>query len=87
MPSTASVAQSFDLLENDITWKSNQIDQLLTYSNFAGTPSISIPYTFINEMPWGINITCDTFEDQKMLNIALTLESLIDEMEGNDEQF
>jgi Asp-tRNA(Asn)/Glu-tRNA(Gln) amidotransferase A subunit family amidase len=27
-------------------------------------------------MPWGINITCKQFEDQKTLNIALTLEEL-----------
>jgi aspartyl-tRNA(Asn)/glutamyl-tRNA(Gln) amidotransferase subunit A len=43
-------------------------------ANFAGTPSITIPYTKVDGLPFGINITTKQFEDQKMFNIALTLE-------------
>lgn len=81
LPATSSTANKIaDIKANMI--KSNLIDSSLLLSNFAGTPSITIPYTFFDKMPWGINITCNVFQDQKMFDIAYTLETLIDEMNG-----
>jgi aspartyl-tRNA(Asn)/glutamyl-tRNA(Gln) amidotransferase subunit A len=51
---------------------------MLLFANFAGLPSITIPVCNVEKMPWGINLTCKQFEDQKALDIALTLEELFD---------
>ncbi|MCQ3914957.1 MAG: hypothetical protein MJ201_04310 [Mycoplasmoidaceae bacterium] len=45
--------------------------------NFSGTPSISIPFTKIDNLPWGLTISCDIYQDMKLLNIAYTLEDMI----------
>lgn len=58
--------------------KSTYNDDLQILANFSGSPSITIPCGFINKMPIGININCLPFTDQQLLNIALTLEEIID---------
>jgi aspartyl-tRNA(Asn)/glutamyl-tRNA(Gln) amidotransferase subunit A len=58
--------------------KSTYNDDLQILANFSGSPSITIPCGFINKMPIGININCLPFADQQLLNIALTLEEIID---------
>ncbi len=50
--------------------------------NFSGTPSITIPFTKIDNLPLGLTISCDVYEDMKALNIAYTLEEMIG---GNNE--
>ena len=57
---------------------SSLADDFLQLSNFLGSPSITIPYTFVNKMPFGININTKKFKDQEALNIALTLEEIFD---------
>ncbi|XQP55145.1 MAG: amidase family protein [Mycoplasmoidaceae bacterium] len=72
MPTLMSTAQVMD----DFSKQSNYDDWLML-DNFSGTPSITIPYTKINNLPWGITISCDIYQDMKLLNIAYTLEDLI----------
>lgn len=52
-------------------------DDWLIISNFSGTPSITIPFTKINGMPWGLTLVCDVYKDMKLLNCAYTLECII----------
>ena len=51
------------------------LDEHLIIANFGGFPSISIPNGFISNMPVGINITGNVYEDEKVLSIAYDLES------------
>ena len=51
-------------------------DDFLELSNFLGSPSITIPYTYVNKLPFGININTKKFADQEALDIALTLEEI-----------
>ena len=51
------------------------LENHLQIANFGGFPSITIPSGFINNLPVGINITCNCYQDQLLLNIAYTLES------------
>ncbi len=51
------------------------LDEHLQIGNFGGFPSITIPNGFINNLPVGINITGNCFEDENVLNLAYVLES------------
>ena len=47
-----------------------EYDALTAPSNLAGNCSISVPVGEINGIPVGIQIMCDKFQEQKMLQIA-----------------
>lgn len=51
------------------------LENNLVLGNFAGTPSLSLPYGFTNNMPININIMGRLFEEQTVLNAAYALES------------
>lgn len=53
------------------------LENHLAIGNFGGYPSITIPFTNIDNMPVGINLTCAAKEDMKCLNIAYNLERII----------
>ncbi|MDE6289619.1 MAG: Asp-tRNA(Asn)/Glu-tRNA(Gln) amidotransferase GatCAB subunit A, partial [Ureaplasma sp.] len=76
LPGASSVAPT---IEDTINRKvnANEVDDLLEISNFTGAPSITIPFTNINELPFGINLFANNKEDLKLLNVALTLENII----------
>lgn len=72
MPSIEGIAKLMD----DRSRGSNYDDWLML-DNFSGTPSITIPFTKIDNMPWGLSLSCDIYQDMKLLNIAYTLEDII----------
>ncbi len=51
-------------------------DALTIPSNLAGNCSISIPVGEIQEIPVGMQITCDKFQEMKMLQIANAFEGI-----------
>jgi len=51
-----------------------EYDALTAPSNLAGNCSISIPIDELTNIPIGMQITCDKFEEQKMLQIARAFE-------------
>ena len=63
-------------LKQDINTMS--LDEHLQVGNFGGFPSITIPNGFVSNLPVGINITGNCYEDEKVLNIAYALESSMD---------
>ncbi|MGN1371526.1 MAG: amidase family protein [Candidatus Coprovivens sp.] len=63
-------------LKQDINTMS--LDEHLQVGNFGGFPSITIPNGFVSNLPVGINITGNCYEDEKVLNIAYALESAMD---------
>ena len=72
MPTVSGIARTFD---NRVA--GSNYDDWLMMDNFSGTPGITIPFTKIDNMPWGLTITADVYQDMKLLNIAYTLEQLI----------
>lgn len=52
-------------------------DNYLSLGNFGGLPSITIPLGFSKGLPFGVNLTCGAFEEDKTLNIANQIEDLI----------
>lgn len=54
------------------------LEDQLQIGNFGGFPSITIPNGFVSNLPVGINITGNCYEDQTVLNIAYALENAMD---------
>jgi len=51
------------------------LDEHLQIGNFGGFPSITIPNGFVNNLPVGVNITGNCYDDINVLNIAYSLEN------------
>ena len=51
-------------------------DVLTVPANLAGNCAISIPVGKINKVPVGMQIMCDRFKDEKLLQIARSFEKL-----------
>ncbi len=54
-----------------------QYDALTCPINLAGNCAVSIPAGKINNIPIGMQIVCDKFQEQKMLQVARAFEKLI----------
>ncbi len=50
------------------------LENHLALGNFAGTPSLTLPCGFVDDMPIGINIMGKLFEEQTVLNASYALE-------------
>lgn len=63
----------------DILDKGTQaLEEHLQIGNFGGFPSITIPDGFVSNLPVGVNITGNCYDDANVLNIAYALESSMD---------
>ncbi|VEU74563.1 aspartyl/glutamyl-tRNA(Asn/Gln) amidotransferase subunit A [Mycoplasmopsis citelli] len=71
-PSFASIAP---LLNSSTSY--DVMDYILTGSNLAGNPSLSIPLGNKNNMPFNLTIDSKIYGDSDLLNYALYLEKLI----------
>lgn len=64
---------------NDILDKNTSVlEEHLQIGNFGGFPSITLPNGFINNLPVGVNITGNCYDDINVLNMAYALESSMD---------
>lgn len=64
---------SLDILDENTA----VLEEHLQVGNFGGFPSITIPNGFIDNLPVGVNITGNCYNDEKVLNIAYALESTL----------
>ena len=71
-------AKKLDDLDKEQDINTMALDEHLQVGNFGGFPSITIPNGFVSELPVGINITGNCYEDEKVLNIAYALESAME---------
>ena len=77
-PVGVGAAKKLDELNKAQDINTMALDEHLQVGNFGGFPSITIPNGFVSELPVGINITGNCYEDEKVLNIAYALESAMD---------
>ena len=75
LPVSSGPAKKFDEDNDVIDENSNVLEEHLQIGNFGGFPSITIPNGFVNDLPVGINLTGNCYDDENILNIAYTLES------------
>ena len=71
-------AKKFDDLNKALDVNIMTLDEHLQVGNFGGFPSITIPDGFVNDLPVGINITGNCYDDENVLNIAYALEGAMD---------
>ena len=62
---------SKDVLDENATI----LEEHLQIGNFGGFPSITIPNGFVDNLPVGVNLTGNCYDDENVLNIAYALES------------
>ena len=67
-------AKKIDELNKQYDTETIALDEQLQIGNFGGFPSISIPNGFVNNLPVGMNITGNCYDDINVLNIAAALE-------------
>ena len=65
---------SKDILDKDTA----VLEEHLQIGNYGGFPSITIPNGFISNLPVGVNITGNCYDDANVLNIAYALEEAMD---------
>ena len=71
-------AKKIDELDKELDINTMTLDEQLQVGNFGGFPSITIPNGFVSELPVGINITGNCYDDENVINIAYALESAMD---------
>ena len=77
LPVSSGPAKRFDE-DLDTLAKENGtsiIEEHLQIGNFGGFPSITIPSGFIDNLPVGLNITGNCYDDANVLNIAYAIEN------------
>ena len=77
MPVGVGTAKHIDGSLDMIDENTSVLDEFLQVGNFGGFPSITIPDGFIDNLPVGVNITGNCYDDQNVLNIACALESVM----------
>lgn len=79
MPVGSGPAKLLESSKNTFTDASlTNLEEHLQIANYGGFPSITIPDGFINNLPVGINITGNCYDDQNVLNLAYALEGTMD---------
>jgi len=74
MPVGSGPAKKFNEVDSNIDDFEKVLENHLQIGNFGGFPSITIPNGFINDLPVGINITTNCYQDELVLNFAYKLE-------------
>ena len=74
LPVSSGPAKKLNDDKDVIDGSTSVLEEHLQIGNFGGFPSITIPNGFINNLPVGINITGNCYDDANVLNIAYTLE-------------
>ena len=77
LPVSSGPAKKLDEDKDVIDAGTTVLEEHLQIGNFGGFPSITIPNGFIESLPVGINITGNCYDDENILNMAYTLESLM----------
>ena len=75
LPVSSGPAKLFEQADDVIDENTNVLEEHLQIANFGGFPSITIPNGFVNNLPVGVNITGNCYDDEKVLNIAYALEA------------
>lgn len=78
LPCSGGAAPLLEKTSENITRNEVILENHLAIGNFGGYPSITIPYGFLDNMPLGLNITGKFKDDGNVLNIADSIESILE---------
>ena len=77
LPVGTGPAKKLDGSKDILTKETQVLEEHLQIGNYGGFPSITIPNGFIDNLPVGVNITGNCYDDSNVLNIAYALESVM----------
>ena len=72
-----SVAPTFESSSDKLSATYLIADNHLALENFSGMPSITIPFAFKDDMPFGINLSSKILQEDLLLSISSKFEELI----------
>ena len=75
-PCSGGPAEKFEATSEKLSDRYLILENHLAIGNFGGFPSITLPYTMINDMPVGINLTGRVREDAEVLAMAQAIENI-----------
>ena len=75
-PCSGGGAPKFDDTSETLSDRYLILENHLAIGNFGGFPSITIPYTMVDNMPVGVSLTGRIMEDDLVLNMANKIEKL-----------
>lgn len=78
LPVGSGPAKKIDGSKDILSKDTAILEEHLQIGNFGGFPSITIPNGFVSNLPVGVNITGNCYDDQNVLNIAYALEDAMD---------
>lgn len=78
LPVGTGPAKKLEGSNNILDKKTQALDEHLQIGNYGGFPSITIPNGFVSNLPVGVNITGNCYDDQNVLNIAYALEDAME---------
>ena len=74
LPVGSGPAKHLDGSKDILDENTQALEEHLQIGNFGGFPSITIPNGFVDNLPVGVNITGNCYDDENVLNIAYALE-------------
>ena len=75
LPVGSGPAPFLEKSQNTLAGGSKILEEHLQIGNFGGFPSITIPDGFVDNLPVGLNITGDCYNEQTVLNSAYGIEN------------
>lgn len=78
LPVGSGPAKLLEEDDNSLDNNTTVLEEHLQVGNFGGFPSITIPCGFVNNLPVGLNITGNCYDDLNVLNIAYSIENTMD---------
>ena len=75
-PCSGGPASTFDATSEKLSARYLILENHLAIGNFGGFPSITLPFTMVNNLPVGINLTGRVKEDDVVLNMANKIEEV-----------
>lgn len=76
VPASYSIPKKIKELSTAWSTNPDYLDNILSIGNFGGYPSITVPMTFVDNMPIGVNVTGRIFEDGFVLGCAKDIEEI-----------
>ena len=78
LPVSSGPAKHLDSSQDILSADTAVLEEHLQIGNFGGFPSITIPNGFVSNLPVGVSITGNCYNDENVLNIAYALEGTMD---------
>lgn len=76
LPASPSIAPLLSSTSDALSDEYLIADNHLALGNFAGLPSLTLPLSFLDGMPFGVNLMTGAFEEKKLYEIAAAVEEI-----------